>query len=214
MKKDCIWCRSSVNRIQAETNQEVWSGTWNEISCGNPDDMNLKAVLQTLFQFFIKEDVDFALIGAFALKAYGYVRATQDVDFLVRGRDREKIVRFLETLGYETIYRSKGFSNHLHQIAGLGRIDFVYVEGETADAMLSGARPLLVLEDLSIPVVRAEHLIALKVFAMKNDPGRSFREMADIHELMRLPGIDKNEVRAYFKKYGQVEKYDELAGKG
>jgi hypothetical protein len=172
--------------------------------------MNLKVVLETLIQFFIKEEIDFALIGAFALKAYGYVRATQDVDFLVRRKDQEGVVRFLEALGYDTLYRSRGFSNHFHQITGLGRIDIVYVEGDTADMMFSGARPLLVLGDLSIPVVRPEHLIALKVFAVRNDPRRYFREMADIQELMRLPEIDREEVRSYFQKYGQMDKYDEL----
>jgi len=176
--------------------------------------MNLKGVLTNLIRYFAREKIDFALIGAFALKAYGYVRATQDVDFLVKGEAQEKIILFLETLGYETLYRSKGFSNHLHRLAGLGRIDFVYIEGETASMIFSGTKPLLVLEDLFIPVVRPEHLIALKVFAMKNDPKRSFREMADIQHLLELPGIDRDEVRGYFEKFGQRERFDELTGKG
>ena len=140
--------------------------------------MNLKAILEKLIDFFSKEHVDFALIGAFALKAYGYVRATQDVDFVVRAKDQQRIIGFLELLGYETVHRSRGFSNHIHSLRGLGRVDFVYVEGETAEQIFSGARPLLILENLSLPVVRPEHLIALKVFAMKNDPQRTFREMA------------------------------------
>ena len=176
--------------------------------------MNLKGVLTNLIRFFAREKIDFALIGAFALKAYGYVRATQDVDFLVKGEAQEKIILFLETLGYETLYRSKGFSNHLHRLAGLGRIDFVYIEGETARMIFSGTKPLLVLEDLFIPVVRPEHLIALKVFAMKNDPKRSFREMADIQHLLELPGIDRDEVRGYFEKFGQLERFDELTREG
>ena len=69
--------------------------------------MNLKTVIENLIHFFARKEIDFAVIGAFALKAYGYVRATQDVDFLVRGKDQEKIIPFLETLGYETRYRSK-----------------------------------------------------------------------------------------------------------
>lgn len=175
--------------------------------------MNLKAVLLQLIQFFSKEEIDFALIGAFALHAYGYVRATRDVDFLVRGKDQDKIVMFLEALGYETLYRPKGFSSHHHRIEWFGRIDFVYIEGETGETILSEARPLLILENLSIPVVRPEHLIALKVFAMKNDPQRAFREMADIQQFTSLPEIDRGEVREYFAKYGLLEKYDDLAAK-
>lgn len=172
--------------------------------------MNLKAILKNLVEFFEKQKVDYALIGAFALKAYGYLRATQDVDFLVHAKDQEKIVQYLEALGYETLYRSAGFSNHVHALPALARIDFVYVEGETAATIFSETRPLLVLEGLTIPVVKAEHLIALKVFAMKNDPQRTFREMADLHHLLRLPGIDREEVSSIFERFGQLERYQEL----
>ena len=116
----------------------------------------------------------------------------------------------METCGFETIFRSAGYSNHVHPLAKLGRIELIYVEGETADTILSEARPLFLIDDLSVPVVRAEHLIALKVFAMKNDPERTFREMADLQYLLRLPGLDVEEIRGYFEKYGQMEKYDEL----
>ena len=37
--------------------------------------------------------------------------------------------------------------------------------------------------------------------------------MADIQQMLRLPGIDEDEVRNYFEHFGQLEKYHELAGK-
>ena len=172
--------------------------------------MNIKAIFRSLIGFFKQAGIDYALVGAFALKAYGYLRATEDVDFLVRGAYQSSIVAYLESIGYETIYRSPGYSNHVHPLAKLGRIDFIYVEGQTADVILSEAKPLLLIDDISVPVAKAEHLIALKVFAMKNDPERSFREMADLQYLLGLPGMDLREIRGYFEKYGQMEKYDEL----
>jgi hypothetical protein len=172
--------------------------------------MNIKTIFQSLIGFFKQAEIDYALVGAFALKAYGYLRTTEDVDFLVRAAHQSRIIAYLESLGFETIYRSAGYSNHVHPLAKLGRIDFIYVEGETADIILSGAKPLFLIDDLSVPVVRAEHLIALKVFAMKNDPERVFREMADLQFLLRLPGLDVEEIRGYFEKYGQMEKYVEL----
>jgi hypothetical protein len=175
--------------------------------------MNITAMFRTLIGFFKREGIDYALVGAFALKAYGYMRATQDVDFLLRSAYQHKIIAYLESLGYETIYRSAGYSNHVHPLANLGRIDFIYVEGETADIILSEAKLLLLLDDLSVPVVRPEHLIALKVFAMKNDPERSMREIADLQYLLKLPGLDSEEIRGYFEKYGQMEKYFELTQK-
>jgi len=177
--------------------------------------VNIKTVLENLIGFFTREQIDFALIGAFALHTYGYVRATQDIDFVVRGKGRQRVVRFLESLGYETLYRSKGFSNHVHPLASLGRVDFVYVEGDTADRLFSGTKPTMISETISVPVVRPEHLIALKIFAMKNDPERTFREMADIQQLLNLTSqiVDIDEVKGYFEKYGQLEKFYELTGK-
>jgi hypothetical protein len=172
--------------------------------------VNIKTLFRNLTHFFKQAGIDYALVGAFALKAYGYLRATEDVDFLVRSADQSRVIAYLESLGYETIYRSAGYSNHVHPLAKLGRIDFIYVKGETADSILSEARPLFLIDDLSVPVVRAEHLIALKVFAMKNDPERSFKELADLQYLIRLPELDLEEIRGYFEKYGQMEKYDEL----
>ena len=175
--------------------------------------MKFKKVLQLLVNHFEQEKIDYALIGAFALKAYGYVRATQDVDFLVRNKHQHKIISYVESVGYETIYRSAGYSNHFHRLSKLGRIDFVYVKGQTAKNIFIKARRLLILGDLSLPVISPEHLIALKVFAMKNDPDRIFREMADIKHILSLPGIDMEEIEKYFKKYGQLERYYELIGK-
>jgi hypothetical protein len=47
-------------------------------------------------------------------------------------------------------------------------------------------------------VVKPEHIVALKVFAMKNNPERALREMADIKELLRFNEINMKEVQEYF----------------
>ena len=63
---------------------------------------------------------------------------------------------------------------------------------------------------MRIPVPRPEHLIAMKVVAMKNDPTRAYQDMADIRFLLSLPGVDRQEVRAQFTKHGLLERYLEL----
>ena len=177
--------------------------------------MNFKKIFQLLIDFFEQEEIDYALIGAFALKAYGYVRATQDLDIIVRQEDQTKIISNLESLGFETLHTSTGYSNHVHSLSSLGRIDFVYVRGETAETIFAQTRHILILGDITIPVVRPEHLVALKVFAMKNDPNRALREMADIEYLLRLPEIEMEEAKKYFEKYGQMDRYyDIIGGKG
>lgn len=66
------------------------------------------------------------------------------------------------------------------------------------------------VRDRLLPVPRAEHLAAMKVHAMKNDPGRAFQEMADIQVLLQIPGIDREEIRSYFVKESLEARFDEI----
>ena len=172
--------------------------------------MNFKAVVSAIIPFLQAENCRFALAGAFALHAHGLSRATGDIDFLLNSACREKVISFLEGLGYETIYKSEGYSNHVHSISSMGRVDFIYVDGETAESLFSGMGRSMKIDEWSIPVPSAEHLVALKIFAMKNDPSRTFQEMADIQFLINLPDTDRNRVKQYFEQYGLLERYYEI----
>ncbi len=50
---------------------------------------------------FLEEHVDFMIVGAFALSAYGYTRATGDLDFWIGPgpTNGEKVLRALVTFG-------------------------------------------------------------------------------------------------------------------
>jgi hypothetical protein len=167
-------------------------------------------VLGTLVTFFDREGFRFAAVGAFGLHAYGLSRATLDLDLATESRAQPALIAFLESLGYETLHRSTGFSNHLHPHPDLGRIDFVYVSGETSNLLFRGGGTVLRLGGQSVPVPRPEHLAAMKIHAMKNDPSRTLQEMADIQFLLRLPDIDQEEVRGYFERSGLLERYLEI----
>ena len=171
--------------------------------------MDFGKVLGTLASFFQREGYRYAAVGAFGLHAYGLTRATLDFDLATESAAQPKLVAFLESLGYETLYRSAGYSNHVHVLPELGRLDFVYVASETGRLLFSGGTTLQ-LGEHRVQVPRPEHLAAMKVHAMKNDPSRSFREMADIQFLLGLPGIDEAEVRSYFEQSGLLERYLEI----
>ena len=172
--------------------------------------MNFPAVLKTIAAFFESEGFEYGVIGAFALHAYGLSRATSDLDFVTVVEAQSRLIPFLEGRGYETLHRSSGYSNHLHEDPALGRLDFVYVSGETSQLLFSTAKKTLRMGDLSIPVPRPEHLAAMKIQALKNDPTRTFQEMADIQFLMGLPGVDEAEIRSYFERKGLLGIYDEI----
>ncbi len=171
--------------------------------------MDFRKVLDTITRFLDERGVRYALAGAFALSAYGLSRATQDIDFVVDLGCQPDLIAFLESLGYETLHRSEGYSNHLHSLPGLGRVDFIYVAEPTASRLFERAT-VVALFGRTIRVPRPEHLAAMKILAMKNDPTRTFQEMADLQHILGLPGVDVNEIRAHFQRHELLGRYDEL----
>jgi hypothetical protein len=169
--------------------------------------------LGMLLKFFNQNEMDHALIGGFALNAYGLSRNTDDIDFVLRDQDANKTIRFLESLGYQTLNRSDAFSNHEHSLGGFSRIDFLYVNGYTADTLFREAREFPVLTSLKVPVVKPEHLIALKLFSMASNPERTALDREDLVHLLHREGLNREEIRKYFQQYSTLDALSELDGK-
>jgi hypothetical protein len=152
----------------------------------------------------------YAVVGALALHAWGQSRATFDLDLVTAAAAQADLVALLQSLGYETLHVSPGYSNHQHADADWGGVDVVYVDGQTAGLLFPACPRRLRLGEREAPVPRAEHLAAMKVQAMRNDPSRLLPDLADVQYLLRLPGTDRAEVRGYFGKAGLLEWYDRL----
>lgn len=172
--------------------------------------MDFARVYGLVASFLEPRGARIAVVGGLGLHGHGVTRATVDLDLVVEADGQDALVAFLEAQGYETLYRSAGFSNHLHADTALGRVDLVYVDPETARRLFAGCEPRLELGTRTALVPRAEHLAAMKVQAMKNDPSREFQDLADVQALLRLPGIDATLVRGYFEKAGLLDKYDAI----
>lgn len=120
----------------------------------------------------------YGVIGGVGMAALGLMRTTLDLDFVVEREVQDRLVSWMESVGYDTLHRSRGFSNHLHEDPELGRVDFVYVTGDTAESLFAELRWLPGPADRRIPVPRPEHLAAMKAAAMRSDPGRTFQTRA------------------------------------
>lgn len=155
-----------------------------------------------------------ALVGALALTAYGIARTTVDLDLLTGAEAQAALVTFLESRGYVTLHRSRGYSNHQHPDTTRGRVDVVYVGKETRERLFASARRLAGPQGSEVLVPKPEHLAAMKVQAMKNDPSRTLQDLADIRRLLDLPGVDREEIRAYFEKHDLLERYEEIMDLG
>lgn len=152
----------------------------------------------------------YAVIGGVALSAYGNPRMTLDLDMVTHADAQGPLVTFLESLGYATLHRSTGYSNHRHAESGFGRVDLVYVRGETATRLFAGVRKVVGPGGRSMPAPRPEHLIAMKVHAMKSAPERGWQDVADIDYLVRLDGVDRDEVRGYFERAGLEDRWHDI----
>lgn len=172
--------------------------------------MNFARVLEAVSTFLVEAGYKHALIGGVALAAYGFARTTLDLDFVLDAAAEDDVIRFLESRGYETVHRSSGYSSHVHPDLLWGRVDILYVRGETSREIFSHCRAAKGPGGLPVLLPKPEHLAAMKALAMKNDPSRTFQEMADIRFLIGLPGVDRGEVRAYFDRQGLNERFDEL----
>ena len=171
--------------------------------------MDFARALELVSGIFEREGRPFALAGAAALAAYGVTRSTVDLDFVAEAAVQDALIESLEALGYRTLHRSPGYSNHVHTDSALGRLDFIYVDEATTRSVFGEGRTASVA-GRSVRVPRPEHLAAMKVQAIKNDPSRTYQDLADVRLLLGLPGIDRDEVRAYFERAGLGERFDEL----
>ena len=172
--------------------------------------MDLGKTLATVSSFLEGNGYRYGVIGGVALAMYGMPRATVDLDLVVEAAAQDDLIRFLESLGYQTLHRSSGYSNHAHLDPSQGKLDVVYVRGETGEKIFSSCRRLKGPGGIDAPVPRPEHLAALKVLAMKNDPSRTFQEMADLRFLIALPGVDRREIHTYFTRHDFEDRFDEL----
>lgn len=172
--------------------------------------MDFAGVYHLVAAFLESRNSRLAVVGGLGLHGHGVSRATVDLDLVCEADVQGPLVAFLESQGYETLHRSQGFSNHVHAQADRGRLDVVYVDEGTARQLFAGCQPRLELGARNALVPRAEHLAAMKVQAMKNDPRRELQDLADIQALLRRPGVDAAEVRGYFERAGLLDRYDAI----
>ena len=152
------------------------------------------------------------LAGGFALAAWGSTRATADLDLVVVDGAKAALLPRLAGEGFETLFDSEGFTNLLHPDPALGRLDLIWVEGETSRILFAAARERAIPGGPTVPVPAPEHLVEMKVRAIRNRPMRVFRDAEDLRVLLGLEGIDQDAARDAFVRAGLAELWERLRG--
>jgi hypothetical protein len=156
--------------------------------------------------------LSYLVIGGHAVNAYGEPRATLDVDFLVRKDDRARWQELLKGEGFKLMRDESTFLQFSPPYGIEWRLDLMLVNSATFEKLTAKSR---IVEMLGIKtrVPTVEHLIALKLHALKHGPQERFeKDFGDVLTLTRNSGLDpKSEsYRQLFDQFGTVELYERL----
>ena len=122
-----------------------------------------------ILQSFLGEDVDFILVGAYALASHGYPRATMDIDLWVRADpdNAEKVYRALAGFGAPLDAVSVSDFSEEGAIFQIGvaprRIDIITRISGVNYIEASAAADSVEIDGLTIKILAAEHLIRNKL---------------------------------------------------
>lgn len=152
--------------------------------------MNLRKTLTEAQSILEANGISHALIGGFALAAYGHHRTTSDIDFLADGNKKELI---------KSVFQAKGFtlkfeSPEVLHFGGLGSVDILLANRPVSQQMLNEC---VLNKELAVHILKPEDIIGLKIQAYKNDKSREMQDKADIQNLLKVEGIDMARVKKY-----------------
>ncbi len=174
--------------------------------------MNKQSVFHLISDITKKEGVSCVLIGGFAVNYHKVTRQTADVDFLMTKGDFDKVFESLKEAGYKNISNQENFEQLESSQISLMNVDFVLVEDETLREILESSHKMkIVKQEFFVPCL--EHLIALKLHAIKSNPKvRLTRDLPDIINLVKINKVafKDNEFKALCLKYSSKEIYDKI----
>lgn len=175
--------------------------------------MHFKLVLEKLLTAFNEQNIQYALMGGFALGLWGVGRSTVDIDFLADRRDIQKIDSIMQGLGYGCKFKSENVSQYISPLKLFGEVDFIHAFRETSLDMLARAEDKQVFNgELIVKTLQPEDLIGLKLQAIKNNPDREAIDLSDIKILIQIHRESLNWplIEKYFKLFEMDDLYKKL----
>lgn len=177
--------------------------------------MDVRASLRSVSSALDAGGVGYALIGGLAMAFHGAQRATSDLDFVLMAEQRAQAARILETLGYQETFQSENISHFSSQNPGWPRVDLLHALRPRTRAMIAAAHRECLPGGGSLPVVRVEDLIGLKIQAIANAPERALADWADIATLLaaaedRAYSLDRAAIRDYLSVFGMQHRFASL----
>jgi len=139
--------------------------------------------MKELVELMDKHDVKYALVGGFAVNYYGYIRTTQDIDFLIYPSEEnaQSMMTTLIEFGFgdagipQEYFAKEGTAIHIG--VEPNRIDFLtHLQGISNDTVFSDL-VCVVIEGVTMKMISYRDLIKVKKAS-----GR-LKDLADAEEL-------------------------------
>jgi hypothetical protein len=154
----------------------------------------------------------YLVIGGHAVNAYATVRATVDVDLLVCRDDVEKWTELVKAEGFRLKHDAGTFRQFSPPYGIEWPLDVMVVNSSTFNKLMGAARPLEVL-GITALVPSAEHLVALKLHALKHgNIDRFDKDMGDVISLIKDTGIKVKSpaFKEMVEQFGTAEIYERI----
>lgn len=149
-------------------------------------------VLKTLNRLSAETGLKFLVIGGLAINAHGYERVTSDIDLLVRKEDREAWGNLMSSIGYRVHHEQEAFTQFTASEGATWPVDLMFVNQQTFTKMFPEAVEVE-MKGMEFRVPALEHLIALKLHALKNTHSkRQLKDLLDVVWLVDINHIDVN----------------------
>jgi hypothetical protein len=166
--------------------------------------MKLQELLLLSHDILDKAKAPHAVIGAFGMSVHGYLRATNDIDFLVHGDFRDKVEQEFLKQGFHVFHSTK----EALQLGGPGPVDIIFARRPLSQRMLGRKKLARILD---VPVLDAEDIVGLKIQALATNPKRKFKDLGDIQALCQAKGeMDWNQIKEYADLFGVWDLISEI----
>ncbi len=178
--------------------------------------MDLKKILLILTKEFEKQEINYALIGGFAMGAYRMGRNTLDINFLIAIEDMKKVNAILHDLSYKKIHTTKDVSQYTSPVELFGEIDILHAQRTISKEMLKNSIIKEVFDGkFKVKVLLPEDIIGLKIQTIANNPARKAKDTLDIEDIVsHFKGkIDWKKLSKYFKLFTMNSQYLSLKRK-
>jgi len=146
--------------------------------------------MKDVIELFEKHDVQYALVGGFAVIYYGYVRSTQDIDFLLfpSEENASRVMKALTEFGFgnagipEEYLTKEGTAIHIG--VEPNRIDFLTVLKGVSNKEIFRHMERVDFEGTKVNLIsRSDLLISKKA-------SERLKDLADVEELEKLKEQD------------------------